>query len=160
MAVIMDNFQKKSPGTFHFHFFDPGRLFERIIRAWGAEKIHLLPLDPARTTELPVERKVILAGTLRGVLVLRTSAEFLYWLRGLRENTAMGRYNPEEIFEEMVSLYCLYLFHDFWNPDSFQIGPIHPLPSTPADWPPSAPHASCGMEVEGFPLEIRLWLTD
>lgn len=158
--MTMDETHRNPPGAFRFHFFDPGRLFERIIRAWGAEKVHPLTLNPAGTADLPVERRVILTGTLRGVLVLRTTTEFLYWLRGLRENTVMGRYNPEEIFEEMVSLYCLYLFHDFWNPDSFQIGPIRPSPSTPEDWPPSAPHASCGMEVEGFPLEIRLWLKD
>jgi hypothetical protein len=160
MNTTMDDIKRNSRAKSRFPFFDPGRLFERIIRAWGAESVKSYFLDPAPKADLPAERKVVLTGTLQGVLVLRTSPEFLLWLRDLRQNTAMGRYNSEEIFDEMVSLYCLYLFHDFWNPEFFHIGPIRPCPSNPTDWPPYPPRAAFGLKVDGHSLEVRLWLED
>jgi len=92
--------------------------------------------------------------------VVRSSLEFAVWLRSLRADTSLGRYNETEVFEELVSLYCLYLFHDFWIPQDFQIGPIHPFRSVPADWPTGEPHAISSYLIDGFPAEIRLWMKD
>jgi hypothetical protein len=139
-------------------FFDPGHLFERIIRSWGANSVLRPEPGPVETTYMPMERMTLLTGTLQGTLVLRSSLEFSAWLRNQRSDTALGRYSEEEIFEEMVSLFCLYLYHDFWNPDSFRIGPIHPFRSVPRDWPKENAQVSCSLSVEGHPVEIRLWL--
>ena len=141
-------------------FFNPGHAFERIIRSWGAEKIQYAGSLFEKNADLSMERMVILTGTLRGILVLRSSMGFSNWLRRQRMDTSLGLCSEAEVFEELVSLLCLYLFHDFWNPRSFKIGPIHPFPSIPMDWPQGLPHAACGLQVESYPVEIRLWMQD
>lgn len=138
-------------------YVDFYRLIGRILRSWGAEQIRELDFDPQAATELSLERAVKLTGTLEGVLVVRCAPEFAAWLRGLRQSSALGRYPEEEVFEEMISLFCLYLFHDLWNPDSFDIGPIHTIPSSPQTWPEGEPQNSCALDVEGMRLELRLW---
>lgn len=141
-------------------YFNPGHAFERIIRSWGAEKIQYQESLFEKNADLPMERMVILTGTLRGILVVRSSVRFSDWLRDLRKDTPLGFCSGADIFEELVALFGLYLFHDFWTPHSFKIGPLHPFPSFPIDWPSGAPHAACGLQVEGFPVEIRMWMQD
>lgn len=133
-------------------------LFERIIRSWDAVNIHQIGENSKTGFGLLAERSVRLSGTLEGVLNVRTDSEFLDWLQDVRSDHFLGRYPAEEIFDELVSLFCLYLFHDFWNPDDFRIGPIKPIPSGPKDWPLGCPDCSCAMQVEGHPVELRLWL--
>jgi hypothetical protein len=101
---------------------------------------------------------VTLTGALNGILVVRSTREFALWLRNQRENTALGRYPEDEVFEELISLFSLYLFHDFWRPHLFQIGPIHPFISLPVDWPAGSPTASSNLLVETHGVELRLWL--
>lgn len=138
-------------------YIDLCRLLGRILRSWGAERIQEQDFDLQVVADLPLERAVTLTGTLQGVLVVRCAPEFATWLRALRQSSALGRYPEEEVFEELVSLFCLYLFHDLWNPDSFEIGPIHPIPSVSTSWPAGSPHHACALEVEGMRLELRLW---
>jgi hypothetical protein len=135
-------------------------LFERIIRSWGADHIQSLGEMTSGPGELPIERLVRLSGTLNGTLIVRTSPGFLAWLQNQRSGTFLGRYPADEIFEELISLFCLYLFHDFWNPATFHIGPIQPVRPTPPDRPPTRPHAACTLLVEDHPVEIRLWMRD
>ncbi len=140
------------------HPVDLGAPFEKIIRSWGAEKIQLLELDLSKKTYLPMERMVLLSGSLVGTLVLRSSRNFTIWIQKQREETSPEQYSEPEIFDELVSLYGLYLFHEFWKPDSFQIGPINPFLSVPMDWPEKTPENSCALLVEGHRVEMRLWL--
>jgi hypothetical protein len=140
------------------HLLDPGHLFEKIIRSWGAKSVLPLEPDTRKINYMPLERMALLKGTLKGTLVFRSSMEFSDWLQNQRSGTALGRYSEEEIFEELVSLFCLYLYHDFWNPDSFRIGPINPFRSVPQDWPQRTPSAFCKLLVDGYRVEIWLWL--
>lgn len=156
----MLNCNKENGPTQDGPYFDLGHLFERIVRSWGAARIQYREDPFPAVAGLSMERRVALSGTLNGTLVLRSSDGFLDWLQAQRGETPLGRYPKEEIFEEMVSLFCLYLFHDFWKPLTFQIGPIRPQPSTPQDWPGWPPHASRALWVEGEPVEIRLWMKD
>lgn len=137
---------------------DLGHLFERTVRSWGARDITHLDTQLTDITYLPLERMAYLTGSVRGILVLRGSSEFGAWLKRQRSETPLGRYNEGELMEELLSLYILCVFHHFWNPDDFQVGPIHPFRSIPADWPEHQPIASCSLAVEGHPLEIRFWL--
>ena len=151
-----------SPSTkknLHPRFFELGHPFEKILRSWGSRQIQRM-LPPRETTYAPLERMTILTGTLNGTLVVRSSQEFAAQLRNLRADSSLGRYHETEVFEEMVSLYSLYLFHDFWIPQDFQVGPIHPFRSVPADWPAGEPHAISSYLIDGFPAEIRLWMKD
>ena len=138
-----------------FHLED---FFERIVRSWGATQIQRLERDLSEMVYLPMERMVLLSGTLRGFLVLRGSQEFAAWLRQQHSETPLERYSDSEVFEELLSLLGLSLFHDFWNPENFEVGPIHPFVSIPSDWPQGKPEFSCSLLVEGHPVEIRLWL--
>ncbi len=152
--------EKINMRTSGFHFIQLGHLLERILRSWDAGEIrHLAPPD-GPVSYLPLERMVTLTGSLNGLLVVRSTREFAVHLRGQRENTPLGRYPEEEVFEELISLFCLYLFHDFWRPHLFKIGPILPFPSIPRDWPAENPDSFCALTVNGFPLEIRLWLNE
>jgi hypothetical protein len=143
-----------------FHFIDLGHLFERILRSWEAKEVRHLGAPQGVVTHLALERMVTLTGALNGILVVRSTREFAVWLRSQRENSPLGRYPEDEVYEELISLYCLYLFHDFWRPHLFQIGPINPFVSIPHDWPEEALTSACCLTVEGFPVEIRLWLKD
>lgn len=142
------------------HYLNLGRLLERIVRSWGADHVKISAIPPAPDADLSLERAVVLTGTLNGVLVVRCAPPFAQWLRFQRQGSALGQYPAEEIFEELAGLFCLYLFHDFWNPASFQIGPLQPFPSSPRNWPSFPTHAACAVEVEGYEVELRLWLRD
>jgi hypothetical protein len=144
----------------NLRYIDLGHLFERILRAWEAGQIAHSTLPAGPIGCLPLERMVTLTGALNGLLVVRSTREFAVHLRNQRENTPLGRYPEEEVFEELISLFCLYLFHDFWRPHLFKIGPIHPFRSIPRDWPQEDPTAACGLTVDDFRVEIRLWLKD
>jgi hypothetical protein len=152
--------ENKASKNIYLRLLDPGHLFERTVRSWGAKDILHLETQLADTAYLPLERMVFLTGTVRGTLVLRASSEFGAWLRQQRSETPLGRYNEGELFEELLSLYSLCIFHHFWNSGDFQVGPIHPFRSIPVDWPEDRSHLSCSMLVEGHPVEIRLWLKD
>jgi len=140
--------------------YDLGRLFEKIIRSWGTEHILILGTPLVEAENLPLERSVILAGSLKGLLTVRCSPEFPAWLRDHRQQTPLGRYPVEEVFEELVSFFCLSLSHRFWQPHSFQVGPIHPFASQPEFWPLAPPHAVCVLVVEGYHVELRLWIKE
>ncbi len=141
-----------------FPFLSLGNVFEKVIRSWGADRVRGLPPSPPQSPGFNLERSVALTGTLTGLLVVRCGEEFAEWLRAQRWKTHLGQCAAEEVFEELVCLFCLYLFHVFWRPDSFQIGPLHPYPSIPPSWPLSPPQAACALEVEGHRVELRLWL--
>jgi len=136
---------------------DLGHLFERIIRSWGADHVHHLEEAFGPKADLPMERMALLSGTLRGILVLRSSREFPAWLQRQRVGLVPPGTREAEAFEELLTLFSLYLFHDFWVPDSFTVGPIHPFPSIPRDWPEETPTAARALLVEGFKVELRLW---
>jgi hypothetical protein len=137
-------------------FFRLFSLFETFIHTWGAGSVEELDIL-GKSTDFSIERMVQLTGTLEGLLVLRASPAFVVWLRNKR-GFLTGDFKGDEIFNEMVSFYCLHLFHDFWKPDNFKIGPIKPRFSTPEDWPSKKFDHACCLLVEGHPVEIRLWL--
>lgn len=137
---------------------DLSHLFEKVVRIWGLSTVHHLGKIQDQQTYLPLERMVTLTGAVKGFLVVRSTREFALWLRSRRENTVLGRYPEEEIFEELVSLFTLYLVHSFWKPHLFSLGPVVPFPSIPSDWPNEPARFSATLMVEEFPLEIRLWL--
>ncbi len=137
-----------------------GSLFEKIVRSWGADDVLVLGTALVETEDLPLERSLILSGSLKGLVNIRCSPEFPAWLRDHRQGTPLGRYPAEEVFEELVSFFCLSLFHRFWRPHSFQIGPIHPFDSQPEFWPLDPPNASCALLVEGYRVELRFWTND
>ncbi|HVZ79540.1 MAG TPA: hypothetical protein VHE12_01920 [bacterium] len=143
-----------------FLFLDLSHLLERVLRIWGVGRILHKGTPAEGPAYLPMERMVTLSGAVKGLLVVRSTREFALWLRSRRENTVLGRYPEEDIFEELVSLFCLYLVHSFWKPHLFFLGPIHPFPSIPADWPEETTRSAATMEIEGFPLEIRLWIDE
>ena len=139
-------------------FLDLSQLFGQVLRIWGVTQVvHSGPLTEP-PAYLPMERMVTLSGAMKGFLVVRSTREFALKLREKRENSPLGRYPEEEIFEELVSLFCLYLVHSFWKSHLFRLGPIVPFPSIPEDWPSGPPRSAIALQVEDFPLEVRLWV--
>lgn len=157
MSACMMPKEEKRTG---FRLIDPGQPLERILRTWGMEDIRQESLFPRSVAYASLERMAIVSGTLSGTIVLRSSLEFAHQLRDRQSASALGRYNSEEVFEELAALYGLYLFHDFWNAGPLHIQPVRPFRSVPSDWPFTEPHASCLVRAEGFPVEVRLWMKD
>ncbi|MGH7740122.1 MAG: hypothetical protein ACREL1_08255 [bacterium] len=146
--------------SYSLPLFDLSRPFEKIVRSWGAEEILRLPSDSRLDDTLTLERSVALTGTLTGFLNFRTTPEFSSWLRNQQGPSSAGLYSEDEVFDEMISLFGLYLFHDFWNPESFQIGPLQPLSDEPTELSFLPPHAVSRLRVENQMVEIRLWMRD
>lgn len=140
--------------------FGLGRLFEKMIRSWGVDHVRILGVPPQANTDLFLERSVTLSGSLNALFTAQSSPEFAAWLRDQRQDTHLGRYPSEEVFEELVSFFCLSLYHQFWKPHLFQIGPIKPFSSQPEFWPPEPPQAGCMLDVEGYRVELRLWMKE
>lgn len=146
----------------HFNSLSMGfnlcNLFERIVRSWGAEHVQVtgdtMTLDPDQN----IERSIRLTGTLEGYLDIRCGEGFLDWLQAQRSDHFLGQYPAEEILDELIGLFCLYLYHDFWSPENFHIGPLKPAPSDPRNWPSPEPDYACSILVEDHPVDIRLWL--
>ncbi len=143
-----------------FPFFDLSRLFEKIIQSWQAKPVEKLGGIFNDSLDLPKVKFVRLTGSLEGILMLRCSNDFPSWLRNHKGPMPWNYYNDEEILNELISLLCLKLFHSFWKPDGFRVGPIQPYETIPVNRPSQAPTAACGLKVENYPVEIRLWLTD
>lgn len=140
--------------------FELGRLFEKIVRSWGANQVRILGAPSWKTPPLALERSVILSGSLNALLTAQSEPEFAAWLRDQRQGTPLGRYPLEDVFEELISFFCLSLYHRFWRPHSFQIGPVEPFPSQPEFWPLLPPQVVCALEVESYRVELRLWIKD
>jgi len=138
---------------------DMGHHFERILKAWGAGSVIRQGRSFTAADDLPMERMALLSGTLKGILVMRSSREFPDWLKGLRAGLVPPGTGGAEAFEELLTLFAIYLYHDFWTPESFTIGPIRPFPSIRMDWPPEDPTALQACVVEGHRVEVRLWRT-
>ena len=67
--------------------------------------------------------------------------------------------NRGAIFQEMVTLYSIFLAHSMWVDEFFELGPILARPCRPKDWPPlNQSHSFCAVGVDQEPVEIRLWL--
>lgn len=147
-------------GSEYLNMFDLGHLFEKIVRSWGADHVRILGAPPAEIPDLSLERSVILSGSLNALLTARSSPEFAAWLRDQRQDTPLGRFPSEGVFEELVSFFSLSLYHRFWKPHSFQIGPIKPYPSQSEFWPFPPPYSACALDVENYRVELRLWIKD
>ena len=147
-------------GPEYLNTFDLGHLFEKVVRSWGADHIRVLGIPPQEASNLSLERSVILSGSLNALFTARSSSDFAAWLRDQRQDTPLGQYPLEDVFEELISFFCLSLYHRFWRPHSFQIGPIEPFPSQPEFWPLLPPHSACALDVENYRVELRLWVKD
>lgn len=147
-------------GSEFLNMSDLGHLFEKVVRSWGANHVQVLGAPPAEITDLSLERSVILSGSLNALLTARSSPEFAVWLRDQRQDTPLGQFPSEGVFEELISFFSLSLYHRFWKPHSFQIGPIDPYPSQPEFWPLLPPHSVCALDVENYRVELRLWVKD
>lgn len=159
----VETVQKTGPPQGSHRPFGPSdlfRMFRSVARSWGVENFEILNACWLCGADLPMERMVILSGTLRGFAILRADRGFPAFLRERREGRTPMAYGEAETFEELLSLFALFLFHDQWTREDFTIGPLRPFRSIPQDWPTGPPTAVCGMMVEGFPVEVRVWLED
>ena len=139
-------------------YFNPCFLLEDILRSWGAENMQALSRLEAPQADLPVERSVKLNGILEGLLDIRTSPEFLFWLQKRKSTEFKDPFPGEQIMDEMTRFLCLHLFHHFWVSGKFHIGPIQPIASNPKAWPTRPPDSACALLVESHKVEVRIWL--
>ena len=137
---------------------DLAKNFHRFVKYWAGADMEYLGQASDNPMEMPVELIVRWKGSVSGTLVIRAFADFLQWLPESRAYKPLNLCTGKEIFSEMTTLYTIYLIQQFWLSEDFELGPILPRSSTPTQWPAREPHATCGLLVEGNPVEIRLWM--
>lgn len=134
-------------------------LFREFVHYWTGFSTVIPEPGPPQGPADPVEFATRWNGSVKGTLVLRASRGFLEKLaQNFQEKGANACGNA--LLQEMTTLYSIFLVHYAWMDELFELGPILARPSQPSLWPSGKPHASCAVEVEGEPVEIRLWLGD
>lgn len=134
-------------------------LFREFVHYWTGFSTAIPELSRHQNLADPLEFATRWSGSIKGTLVLRTSRNFLEKLTKLslgKEGNAGGN----APLQEMATLYSIFLVHYAWMDELFELGPILARPSQPSLWPSGEPHAFCAVEVEGEPIEIRLWIDD
>jgi hypothetical protein len=132
--------------------------FQKFVKYWADADLQYLGPIREDVSNMPVEVSVKWKGTIGGRIVIRCRPEILKWLRESRDYKPLNLCTENEIFNEMSSLYAVYLIYSFWMSDFSEMGLILPRPSTAADWPHKEPDATCALSVQNNLVEIRLWV--
>jgi hypothetical protein len=140
------------------HSMDLAKHFQKFVEYWAGAGIEYLGMASDEPIDMPVEVSLRWKGSISGTLVIRCYPEFLKWLTESRDYKPLHLCTEKEIFNEMSTLYCVYLIQYFWIAELFELGLILPRPSTSSDWPLREPDSTCSMLVEHNPVEIRLWV--
>ena len=135
-------------------------LFREFIRYWTGFQTRIPDSGPTPNLPEPIEYATRWNGSVKGTLVLRASNRLLEKLAAFFQDKGLGVSSRNALFQEMATLYSIFLVHYAWMDELFELGPILARPSRPSLWPAVEPHAFCAIEVEGEPVEIRLWLDD
>ncbi|GEM_PF-2194872 len=133
-------------------------LFREFVQYWTGFRTKIPDLGVRPSLADPVEYATRWNGSVKGTLVLRSSNRLLEKLAAFFQDQGASVPSKNALFQEMATLYSIFLVHYAWMDELFELGPILARPSRPALWPPDQPHAFCAVEVEGEPVEIRLWL--
>jgi len=133
-------------------------LFREFIKYWTGFQTRIPELHSLKSLADPIEYATRWNGSVKGTLVLRTSHRFQQKLMNFFQEKGVSVSSGNALFQEMVTLYSIFLIHYAWMNELFELGPILARPSRPALWPAVEPHAFCAVEAEGELVEIRLWL--
>lgn len=135
-------------------------LFREFIQYWTGFHTRIFEPNSLPNPAEPIEYTTGWNGSVKGTLVLRSSHRFLEKLINFFQENGMNFPMETGLFQEMITLYCIFLLHYAWMDELFELGPILARPSRPTLWPSVKPRVYCTVEVEGEPVEVRLWLDD
>lgn len=148
--------------TFQFprppHSLELTVLFREFIHYWTGLKTTIPEMNPSTSLADPIEFATRWNGSVQGTLVLRASGTFLEKLVRIFAEKGGPTANGKSLFQEMVTLYSIFLVHYVCLDELFELGPILARASRPSQWPSVEPHVLCAVEVGGEPVEIRLWI--
>lgn len=133
-------------------------LFREFAHYWTGLKTEIPVKKIPREMADPMECTVRWTGSVRGTLVLRCSRTLVDRWMGIFREKGMEVQDGGAVYREMASLYAIFLAHFMWSNEFYELGPLLSRPSTPKDWPAEEPQSSCAVEVDGEPVEIKLWL--
>ena len=134
-------------------------LFREFVQFWTGLKTEIPSSKPPQNMEEPIEFATRWLGSVKGTLVLRASRRFQEKLIRIFQEKGAAVPGGNALLQEMATLYSIFLLHYAWVDELFELGPILARPSQPNLWPSFEPHAFCAVEVEGEPVEIRLWMS-
>ena len=134
-------------------------LFREFVHYWTGLATAIPESKTRQTLVDPVEYAARWTGSIKGTLVLRASPGFPEKLAQVFEEKGVNT-GGNSLLQEMTALYSIFLVHYTWVDELFELGPILARPSNSSLWPSSEPHSFCAVEVEGEPVEIRLWIGD
>ncbi len=134
--------------------------FQKFVDYWSKGGVEYLGTVSDEPLDMPMEVTLKWKGPVGGTLVVRCYPEFLNWLKESRDYRPLNLCTEKEIFNELTTLYCIFLIHSFWIREISALGLILPRPSTPKDWPLREPDATCSILAGTNPVEIRLWVED
>jgi len=134
-------------------------LFNEFMAYWAGLKTEVMDWGLAQPSSKPVEFIVRWNGSVKGALVIRSSERLMDKLRSALQEKGKDFDSRTAVFQEMVTLYSIFLINSMWMDDLFNLGPLMARPCGAQDRPPmTQSHSFCAIGVEREPVEIRLWL--
>lgn len=112
---------------------DLAKHLHRFVKYWAGADVEFLGQVSDETMDMPVELMVRWKGSVSGTLVIRCFDDFPQWLTESRTYKPLNLCTGREIFNEMTTLYCIYLIQQFWLTENFELGPILPRPAPPSN---------------------------
>jgi hypothetical protein len=147
------------PSTVVPHTMELTVLLSEFMAYWAGAKTEFLDWGSVQPLAKPVEYIVRWNGSVKGTLLFRSSDRLLDKLMDRFQEKDKGFPNKTALFQEMVTLYSIFLINSTWVDDAFTLGPILARPCKPQDRPPmTESHVFCAMGVDREPVEIRLWI--
>src|SRR5581483_1839641 len=91
------------------HSLELFHLFQEFLLFWTGFQVGHFGRDPVAHLENPMEFTVRWVGSLKGALVVRSSARLVEKLWSRAQDRGMEFRSREDLFQEMVTLYSIFL---------------------------------------------------
>ncbi len=131
-------------------------MFSDVLGVWVGWDAEIGRMEFMDLDELTLSRKVVLTCWQSVFLALRSTPAFA---RELAAHVSVedGRTPlPEDAFGELLNIYAGHFLTRFAVRGAFL--PYLPKKSQPSEWPQRVPDAACFLDVQGYPLEIWVWI--
>jgi len=135
------------------------RLFSQFLKRWADLSARHVGGSGQDIAHLPLEQGILFHEPLKGLLVVRSTADYEKHIVELATGQKPdGNFHEQGLFLEMTVLFWHHLVDQLWHQDTRKLLPAILRASVPAEWPDRKPDSDCMALVREFPLEVRLWV--
>jgi hypothetical protein len=130
-------------------------LAAQVVGEWARLPVRTLG-RPVPEVYFPYEYSLFLSEPFACLMVIRGGQELASGLAKASSAGPSARDEARDAFRELCHLVagrlCGALF------PQMSLGSFLPVPSVPEEWPLAPPQVESVLSVDGFPLELRLWI--